>query len=230
MIRQQIRNESRVNKELKACDHLKRGHQPEEADDAPRSPKKSKVSNAIASIRKRLSSLALSNTEHDSLLHVQQELGAYTPELQTSHDLYHHELELIPKQTCYSDYHPMSQTYNPAITTHQKQQSNKDIDGAGPNEIDLDTKFTSIARIYSSKTAYSRNEGMIMKDLDAVYDSIVLDNKGPAHGSLSRIPSNQSYFFFTPDCSTSLHNKGWGSHLAPQEGCDSPYCSAGRTG
>ncbi|OJJ79915.1 uncharacterized protein ASPGLDRAFT_924433 [Aspergillus glaucus CBS 516.65] len=70
-IRQQTRNESRANKEPKTCDHLKRRRQPDEADDAPRSPKKSKLSNAIASIRKSLSSLASSNTGRDSPLHGQ---------------------------------------------------------------------------------------------------------------------------------------------------------------
>lgn len=212
-IRQQIRNESRANKEPKTCDHLKRRRQPDEADDAPRSPKKSKLFNAIASIRKSLSSLASSNMERDSPLHGQQELGTYAPELRTSRDLDHHELELILKQACFSDYRPMSQTYNPAIAPHQNPQSNWDIDGASPNEIDLDAEFNSIVRICSRETAYNKDEDVIMKDLDAVYDSILLDDKDAAHGSLSRVPSNQSYFFFTPDCSTSLHDEGWNSSL-----------------
>lgn len=214
-IRQQIRNESRANKEPKTCDHLKRSRQPDEADDVPRSPKKSKPSNAIASIRKRLSSPASSSTERDSPPHGQQEIGTCVPERQTRRDLAHHELECTLKQVCFSDYRPMSQNYNPVIALHQNPQPNRDIDGAGPNEIDLDAEFNSIVRICSRETAYDKDEDVIMKDLDAVYDSIVSDDKDPAHGSLSRVPSNQTYFFSIPDCSTSLHDEGWNSSLPP---------------
>ncbi|ODM14679.1 hypothetical protein SI65_09868 [Aspergillus cristatus] len=216
MILQQVRNGSRANKEPEACDHSKRRRQPDEVDDEPRSPKKSKLSNAIASIRKPLSSPASSSTERDTPLHGHPKPGTYTPERQTSRDIDHHELELTPKQVCFSDYCSMSQNCNRAIAPHQNPRPNRNIDGAGPDEIDLDAEFNSIVRIFSRETAYGKDEDVIMKNFDAVYDSIVLEDKDPAHGDLSRVPSNQSYFVSIPDCSTPLPesiDEGWNLSL-----------------
>lgn len=216
VIRQQVRNRSRANKEPEACDHLKRRHQPDEVDDEPRSPKKAKLSNAIASIQKPLSSPASSSTERDTPSHRHPKPGTYTPERQTSRDIDHHELELTPKQVCFSNYCSMSQNCNRAIAPHQNPHPKRNVDSAGSDEIDLDAEFNSIVSICSRETAYGKNEDVIMKDFDAVYDSIVLDDKDPAHGDLSRIPSNQSYFVPIQDGSTPLPDSiddGWNLSL-----------------
>lgn len=216
VIRQQVRNRSRADKEPEACDHLKRRHQPDEVDDEPRSPKKAKLSNAIASIQKPLSSPASSSTERDTPSHGHPKPGTYTPERQTSRDIDHHELELTPKQVCFSNYCSMSQNCNRAIAPHQNPHPKRNVDSAGSDEIDLDAEFNSIVSICSRETAYGKDEDVIMKDFDAVYDSIVLDDKDPAHGDLSRIPSNQSYFVPIQDGSTPLPDSiddGWNLSL-----------------
>jgi len=213
--RQQVRNGSRA-KEPETCDQSKRRRQPDEAGDEPRSPKKSKLSNAIASIRKRLSSPASSSTERDTPPYGHPGLGTYTPERQTSRDTDNYELVLTPKQVCFADYRTMSQNCNPTITPHQDPHPSKIIDGTGADQIDLDAETNSIVYICSRKTVYDKDEDVVIEEFGAVYDSIVLDDKSLAHGRLSRIPSNQSYFFPIPDCSTPLANnidEGWNLSL-----------------
>lgn len=203
-IREQRRNESRANKEPGTCDHSKRERQPDEAEDVSGSPSKN-AKNDITSVREGFSSPPSSRTERSySPSHGHPEPGTYTPGRQANSNLERHELKVTPNRLWFSGSRPTSQSCSPVIALHENPSSKWNDDAGPSNEIDLDAEFDNvIARICSRETAYDKDDDVIMKDFDAVYNSIVNSGDGDlTYANFFRVSSNQDYVFSRAGCPT----------------------------